>query len=622
MTDHSIAIVGAGPRALNLIERLSWRMRQDPALPAINVHLIDPGDPCAGVHPVGQSRHLLTNTLASQVTMFSAREPADPLSGPSGPSFTDWANAEGYRRFSDGYRRAEGGEEIGDLDYLPRAMLGEYLAFAFRYVLERAPLRLTVTHHRDLAVDASEDPCFVELASGTQIDCDAVVVATGHCTTRPSGADLERFEFVRRRKAFNPNLAYVPNTYPTSQLASAEPGSTVAVQGLGLTAYDVIAELTAGRGGRFESNGSNLTYHRSGSEPKILLFSRNSLPYNARGVNQKGVDGGHTARFLTADTVNEIRARRKHDLGDGRIDFVADILPLLRKDMAWAYRSAKDDREPEVVGFEPTVEEERILDQIMWADHITGSADMGEFRQRVLTHLREDLAEARKGNVKSPLKAATDTIRDLRSGLSAAIEFGGLIPQSHRYVCENFIALTNRITFGPPLRRNAELIALVEAGVLDWAGGPGAVASPNQTEHCWTIRTIFPSGAYVARADMLVVGRVTGHRPEEDALEFSPRLVARGLARPFRNGGYHPSGLDVDRRMRLVRSDGRPSDRIWAVGYVTEGPRFHTHALPRPRRPSSQLSDAARLIDDVLDRLASPKADCTLGEPLEEALVR
>jgi uncharacterized NAD(P)/FAD-binding protein YdhS len=600
MAKFTIAILGAGPRALNLIERLAWRLSNDPSLPALDVHLVDPGQPCAGVHPTDQSRHLLTNTLASQVTMFSSVDPEDPLSGPSGPSFTEWADAAGYRRFGSEYRRDAGGERIGDLDYLPRALLGEYLVFAFGHVMKHAPERLQVTHHRELAVDASEEPCFAELASGKRIYCDALVIATGHCETNPTEIDLDRMNFVRAGRAVNPRLDYMRSAYPTSRFGTIEPSSVVAIQGLGLTAYDVVAELTTGRGGRFEGTVGNLRYISSGDEPKLVMFSRESLPYNARGVNQKGVDGGHRARFLTTAAVRAIRAKREAELGDGRIDFEAEIVPLLRKDMAWAYRAASEGKEPRVESFELSPEEEVVIDRIIRPSHVLGSASFAEFRKRVVEHLREDLAEALKGNVVSPLKAATDTIRDLRAGLAAAIEYGGLLPASHRHVCERFIALTNRITFGPPLLRNAELLALCEAGVVDWAGGPGAEAGPAPEGGCWNVRTPFPSGLHVTKVDVLVIARVFGHRPNDDARALSPRLVKRRIARPFRNGDYHPYGLDIDRRMRVVRADGTPSDRIWAVGYVTEGARFHTHALPRPRRSSTQLTDAARLVDDML----------------------
>lgn len=612
MTDLRITIIGAGPRALNVIERLSWKLQEDPTLPPITVHLVDPGIPCAGAHLPSQSRLLLTNTLASQVTMFSTLDPDDPLSGSSGPSFTEWAHTVGYRRVGSGYEKSMiGGDPVGELDYLPRAMLGEYLAFAHRRILAGAPKTLRVTHHRSEATDVTEEPLFVHLADGTTIACDAAIIATGHCETLPTEIDARRQGFVEANWPSNPNLAYIRSVYPTSRLAALESSAVVAIQGLGLTAYDVIAELTVGRGGSFDGSEASLRYGASGREPKLLLFSRQSLPYNARGVNQKGVDGGYRARFLTADAVAAIRTRRLAATGDARIEFRADIIPLLRKDMAFAHRCAAEGREIDPEGFEPTAEEDAVLDTIVSPRDLLGCNGLNEFRGKIVAHLKADLEESLRGNVSSPRKAATDAVRDLRAGLAAAIEFGGLLPDAHRFVAEHFIALTNRITFGPPLRRNAELLALVEAGIVDWAGGPGATVTMDEDVKRFVILTPFAAGISRVEVDALVVARVFGHRPEEDCRPLSRNMVARGLARPFCNGNYHPYGLDVDRRMRLVRSDGAASNCMWAIGYVTEGPRFHTHALPRPRRASTQLSDAAALVDDLLGALLARRVPKT-----------
>lgn len=607
MREIALTVVGAGPRALNIIERLAWKLKVDPDLPGILVNLVDPGTPGAGVHSATQPLYLLTNTLASQVTMFSSVNPDDPDSGPSGPSFTEWARANGYRRVGSSFQREhEGyGEEISDLDYLPRAMLGEYLTFCFGLIVGNAPSRIRVVHHRQLAVDMTAEPPTIHLDDGTALVSDGVVVATGHCETRPSPQDAEREAFASKNSGRNPKLAYFRNVYPIKKLASILPGSTIAVQGLGLTAYDVIAELTAGRGGSFESGGNALRYVASGNEPKILLFSRQSLPYSARGVNEKGIQGGYSANFLTAAAVNAMRARKYEATGERRLDFLKDIVPLIRMEMAYAYRRSHESTNVDPQGFEMTESEERIIDEILAPSTLLQCSDMASFKANAMSFLRADLAEARRGNVSSPLKAATDSIRDLRAGLAAAIEFGGLLPQSHRFVCEDFIALTNRITFGPPLARNAELIALIEAGIVDWAGGPSASIELDAEAGRFVVTTRFANGATRIGADALLVARVFGHRPNEDERSFSRKLVERGIARPFRNVDYQPYGIDIDRRMRVLRVDGKPNDALWAVGYVTEGARFHTHALPRPGRPSTQLSDAALIVDDIFRTFGS-----------------
>ena len=59
---------------------------------------------------------------------------------------------------------------------------------------------------------------------------------------------------------------------------------TVAVEGMGLVAVDVVMALTLGRGGSFVENGDRLRYVRSGDEPALRLFSRSGFPYCAKAV--------------------------------------------------------------------------------------------------------------------------------------------------------------------------------------------------------------------------------------------------------------------------------------------------------------------------------------------------
>ncbi|CAF3526358.1 unnamed protein product, partial [Rotaria sp. Silwood2] len=79
-----------------------------------------------------------------------------------------------------------------------------------------------------------------------------------------------------------------------NQLYSIPTEATVFVRGLGLSAHDVISQLTVGRGGYFKRDGdAMLNYYPSGKEPEMFLFSRQSLPFCARASNQKGIGGQH-----------------------------------------------------------------------------------------------------------------------------------------------------------------------------------------------------------------------------------------------------------------------------------------------------------------------------------------
>nr|WSZ98940.1 FAD/NAD(P)-binding protein [Streptomyces sp. NBC_00857] len=601
MTALRVAVVGVGPRGLSVLQKIGELAGELPDGHTLDVHLIDPGDGGQGAHPARQPAHLLTNTVASQVSMF-----ADG----SGPSFTEWAVSAGYRAFDTTYHPTgdDSGAPVDEHAYLPRWLLGSYLSWVFDRTLGSLPEIVRVVQHRDRAVDVEpvgSDRYAVRLARGFTVTVDYLFLTTGHCERVPTEEDRAHGEFVREHADRNPHLAYFSTPYPVDLLQRIAPKSTVAVQGFGLTAHDVISELTVGRGGTFHGTGPDTEYRPSGREPRILLFSRQCLPFSARGVNQKGVTGGHRARFFTPDAVRALRRIRP----DGRLDFVADVLPLLVKEMCYAYREAQRGRPVPPEGYEPSEDERRIIEKLL--DPLAGEefADQAAFRRFFTDYVADDLAHAELGNLTSPVKAATDVIRDTRAALREAVEFGGLTPASHHIFNTVYVPVMNRVSFGPPRHRNHQLLALLRAGVVDLAGGPGGRLVPDREQGRYTVRTDYPGGTETRPADALVVARLDAFHPERDRSPLTSALLARGLVRPYRNGDFSPGGLDIDETGRPFTAQGTPLRGAWAVGYLVEGPRFYTHALPRHGIASQFIRDAhAAVRDMVTDAHRRPRA--------------
>ncbi|MFJ8336333.1 FAD/NAD(P)-binding protein [Streptomyces sp. NPDC094437] len=620
MTDRQVrrvVIVGMGPRGLSILRRLSELADQLRDGCALDVHLVDPGDGGQGAHPVRQPAHLLTNTLAGQVTLFSEGR---------GPSFTEWARSEGYREFAAAYypTGSDAGDAVGEHAYLPRQLLGSYLSWVFDETVRSLPSRVRVVHHRDRAVDIETRPgagFAVHLSKGFVLDGDYLFLATGHCERVPTQEDRAYGEFVRENARRNPRLVHCPGPYPVERLQEIAPGSSVAVQGFGLTAHDVISELTVGRGGRFHVDGAELAYRPSGREPRILLFSRQCLPFAARGVNEKGLTGQHRARFFTKEAVRGLKEQAVRERGNPQLDFEEEVLPLLLKEMGYAHRNAEraaDGRLPlpaEEYLFAP--EDRRAIEEIL--DPLRGRefANQDAFTAFFVDQVERDLEQAGRGNLTSPVKAATDVIRDTRASLREAVEFAGLTPASHRTFHGRYVAVMNRISFGPPRHRNHQLLALLRAGVVDLAGGPGCRVDLDRAAARFAVRTDYPDGTQTRHADALVVARLDSFHPERDRSPLTANLLARGVVRPYANGSFKPGGIDIDERGRPVTVTGEPLRTAWAVGYPVEGPRFYTHALPRHGMPSQFITDADVSVRDMLahirDRHDLPREEEHVG---------
>ncbi|MBI0328599.1 FAD/NAD(P)-binding protein [Burkholderia plantarii] len=604
-----ITIIGMGPRGISVLERLAHFSIVHGWQHAIRVEIVDPGESGQGTHYDTQPAHLLTNTLASQVTVFP---PDSAACGSTAPSFLEWAREAGYRHF-DGAFHATGdahGEPLSDQHYLPRHLLGRYFSAAFDRIVRALPANITVHHHRRLARDVAErvDGGFdVHLDGGADFHTDYLVLALGHGRRQPDDADRRHAEFVREHARHNDRLDYFPAAYPVERLGRISPDATVAVQGIGLTAHDVISHLTVGRGGRFAAQDGRLRYLPSGREPAILLFSRSGLPFSARAVNQKGAER-YAARHLTMEAVAALRERALRVRGSRQIDFVAELMPLVMADMAEARHAAlhrglaRATRAPDFV-FDAAAraEIESILDPLASQSF----RSLADFRRYFTDFLARDLAEANLGNLDSPVKAATDVLRDLREQLRLAAEYSGFTPESNPAFAEGFVNTLNRIVFGPPRHRNEQLLALFEQGFVDLAGGPGASIHGERERSRFAIESSFAGSRERRLADVLVVSRIDVFSPNSDSSELIANLLARGLIRGYRNGAYHPGGIDITPTHRVVGRDGTANPRLWAIGYPVEGPHYYTQELARPGRKSRLTIDAEVCVADCFASLGA-----------------
>ncbi|NHZ88216.1 hypothetical protein F2P45_04130 [Massilia sp. CCM 8733] len=613
MKRYSVTLIGMGPRGLSLLERIAAFARAHNT--PLQVNLIDPGECGPGVHSPSQPQHLLINTVASQVTIFPFREAVELAPVCATPSLTEWAHAEGYRRFGDQFVQVEPGDEDGaaitPLDYLPRYLLGRYLVWAYDTIRAALPPTVSLTHLRHRAIDMFQMPdssFMVELDSGFSVNSDFVFMTTGHSRNNLTDEEAWCHKFAQDHARYNGKLAFIRHVYPLDKLVGIASDARVAIEGLGLTAHDVVSQLTVGRGGRFEPSGSGLRYIASGREPALLLFSRKCLPAAARGINQKGLNGRHQTRFFTRDALRALRQQAQRERGSPQLDFDRELLPLLTREMGYAWRGALAEAKgaplPDPLNYELGAEERAAIDAMLFplqGRHFDTADDFATFFTCMIA---DDLSEARRGNLGSPIKAAADVLRDARTVLQDMIEHGGLSAASHRKFLSVYNPAINRVSFGPPSQRNEQLLALLEAGVLSVAAGPNAAVRIDEDRSQFALHTRFASGAAIQHVDALIVARLDVFSPETDDSPLTRNLLKRGTIRPYYNGTFHPGGVDIDQANHPLDSAARPVANLWALGFLVEGPHYYTHALPRPHMHSRQVLDAERCVRELFAQLA------------------
>ncbi|AUG78973.1 hypothetical protein CFP65_4219 [Kitasatospora sp. MMS16-BH015] len=633
-----IAVVGMGPRGLSVLERLVARAAAEPLRRPVSVHVIDPHDAGAGrIWRQEQSPYFLMNTAAKEVTMFSGGTDEGPARPGAGPSLAEWwAQAEPESADPDGFA--------------PRVVYGRYLSYVFERIMMSLPAGLTVHRVRgqvitadriaDLGADRTigwgvggsragraEDPAAgvyrLRMSRGDVLTVDRLVLATGHPT---NDLDCEQKSRAAFAAAHPPQQYIVGDSANDMPLSHIPPGAAVGVVGMGLTFYDLMAELTEGRGGRYVPSDDGLRYIPSGREPKIYPASRGGIPLLTRGANQKGPLHRYTARLFTAARMAAVRE-------SGPVDFYEQVLPWL---MAEVNLVLLETRIKNAAGPEQAAEfAERVVEQLGCAElpcldtlselasrYCVDTAllkDLNrlarpfsgmrfgspeEFRKTLAEWLRADLAEARLGNAEGPLKAAFDVLRDVRQTIRSVVDFGGLCPESHRRFLAEFNPVAALVSTGPPPLRSEQFLALLNAGILDPVG-PQARFRTDEQHGCFTICSPQVDNSRT-RLDVLVDARIpsTDLRVGQDPLMKG--LLADGIIRTFVNTwadhAFNTGGLaSTDAPFHPIRADDRVERTMHVIGIPSEHTRWFTQVgSGRPGPWGSFTKDADAIAESLL----------------------
>ncbi|MFI6150253.1 FAD/NAD(P)-binding protein [Streptomyces sp. NPDC051109] len=626
-----IAVVGAGPRGLSVVERLVANERENPVHDSVAIHVVDPAAPGAGqVWRSGQSRHLLMNTVACQITVYT--DDSCKIDGPiePGPTLFEWAKSLSVLGQFGDYDEGTLAEAaaMGPDTYPTRAFYGNYLSECFQRVIVGAPKHVTVHVHRSRAVAIADTlgisggPQGVRLQDGTRLnDLDAIILAQGHVPARLTPREARTASLARIHY-----LTYLtPGNPADKDLAAIKPGQTVLVRGLGLNFFDYMALFSHGRGGSFvRDEDGKLTYQPSGQEPRLYAFSRRGIPYHARGDNEKGAYGRYFPKLLTPDYV---RALRERAAAGGRVTFKEDLWPFISLEVESVYYGAllaangqPEEREAFTERYLETEDDEArgwllaeygIPEEQHWSWEKLSVpygdrqfADRDDFQSWLVEYLAADVAAARQGNLSGPVKAALDVLRDLRNEVRLAVDHGGLDGDSHRDDLEGwYTPLNGFLSIGPPATRIEEMIALIEAGILT-VTGPGTQVRIDTDAQTYVAASTSVPGPQI-KAQVLIESRL----PEPDLRRTSDPLLQHLLdtdqAKPYvisgEQGGYQTGGLAVtERPYRLIDARGTAHARRFAYGVPTESVHWVTAAGIRPGVDSVTLGDSDAIARAVL----------------------
>ena len=591
-----LVVVGAGPGATGLLERLVASAPQVLGNQRTAITLVDPHPPGAGrVWRPDQSPLLLMNSMAEDVTMFP--DETVLVDGPlaPGPALHEWADETGT-------------PDVEGRSFVSRRVQSGYLSWVFARIRAAAPENLEIDVIADRAVRIEDGPQgqIVHLAAGRPIEADVVVLALGHLDAEPTGEAARLAAYAQRH-----SLTYVPPAYTADlDLAALEPNTDVLVRGIGLAFVDLVVLLTEGRGGRFEDG----EYIPSGREPRLHVGSGRGVPYHAKtGYRLVGAPAA-LPRFFGPEQIDV--------LPDGALEFRRDIWPLIAKELGWGYYHELFAGHPErtTLGWPDFA---AAYATVSWYGQarvdLVASAVPAEEDRLDLDRLDRPFADAQFADddaVQAALRAYIEADVARRNDQAYSADLGAFLALLSVYGQLPRLVASGRLTgrsqveeldgwwhgffsffaSGPPAFRLDQLLALSRAGIVRFLGPDVrfdgvdgrfracSPAVPGTTETDTLVEARLPRPAVAAAADELLRDLLATGRGVEEVVDS----VSTGR-------------LQTSPNFQVVDQDGKEHPRRFALGWYTSSRGAAAFARPRTNAAPFRMADrAARAVLSAL----------------------
>lgn len=569
-----IAIVGTGPRGLSVIERIAGKLRGRQTRRPLIVYAIDSVEVgCGRIWRTDQPDWLIMNTRCKNATMFPNAPDEGPWRPGYGPTFMDW-----WRQVDTDYPGPSG--------YAPRGLYGKYLKFVLDVIELNLPEHMSLVRVQDRVVDIAEHGAeyVLKFESGRgALHVDRLIVSSGYPLCEKTPAEGSEHSLARHLTSFD-----ILETFQSGLSLPADLSEQViGVRGLGLSFYDVLSELTIGRGGRYIYGEGGVQYVPSGKEPKLIVAgSRTAFPLPVRGKDDRPAGLVYKPHFFTESRVASVRDH-------GPACFRSSYLPWITAEVNLVYiekvlgadRSARfrekldaSDVSPSTVL--PLMSElvrpygiDELLDLEALAAPFKGLSfsSQDEFKRAAVSVVSEDIARAEVGEFNDPIKAALDVLRHIRPTIRKAVDLGGLTRESHHEFITKIARTIAFLSSGPSRTRAKQLLALLQCGKLELLGPSSRFSKTDDSRFAASSDVV---NDYSVEVDVLIDAYVAAPDVDSDDNPVIRSLADAGILRNFMGVG----GAEVTRKpFHPITLNGEVKERIHVLGIPTEAARWFLH---------------------------------------------
>ncbi|MCH4824155.1 FAD/NAD(P)-binding protein [Gramella lutea] len=446
-----IAIVGCGPRGLAALEELFKEISNFKTSIDFEVILFETsknlGTGKAWDLDQPNSNWINISDFALQELEGRVKISFDSFSVPSFPSYRDWCLANGFQKAS---------EKDKDV-YPPRSVMGTYLNERFNSIFDILKENNLVSHYSEEIVDLQKSDNKIKLISTeSSYDVDECLLTIGHQPTELSEESQTWKNHAERRKC-----VYIHDPYESEIADNNWDHKEIAIKGFGLSMIDICRMLTTCRGGGFREKPDSkfLKYLKTGDEVKIYPFSLDGLPVVPKPYGRK-VDSyfqpsKRQVKHFELKIENHLVEPEKIENIDFLVSAFASISAEIYSEMETPYTKGNYENE----------EIEKLIKD--WLNDMdTKHALILDTSMPTRDYMEKTVSMANGESAFSLDYTVGQIWRQLQPTMYRLFAHSGLKGEVMKEIVD-LDESTKRYSYGPPVESILQLLALMDADVLD-----------------------------------------------------------------------------------------------------------------------------------------------------------
>ena len=451
MQKKVLAIVGGGPRGLAALENLFKEISSKKTAIDFEVFLFETskylGTGKAWDLDQPDSNWINISDFALQELEGRVKISFDSFNIPSFPSYRDWCVANGFQKVS---------EEDKDV-YPPRSVMGTYLNERFNSIFDILKENNLVSHYSEEIVEVQKNENKIKLISTeSTYEVDECLLTIGH-----QPPELSEESKAWKHHAEGKECVYIHDPYESSIVDNNWDHDQIAIKGFGLSMIDICRMLTTCRGGEFREKPDSkfLKYIKTGDEVKIFPFSLDGLPVVPKPYGRK-VDSlfqpsKRQEKHFQLEIENHLVDAEKIENIDFLISAFASIAAEIYSEMETPYSSDSFERE----------EIEKLIRDWL-KDMDAKHALILDTGMPVREYMEKTVAMAYGESAFSLDYAVGQIWRQLQPTMYRLFAHSGLKGEVIKQVVD-LDESTKRYSYGPPVESILQLLALMDADILD-----------------------------------------------------------------------------------------------------------------------------------------------------------